>query len=136
MAGGPAFTEAFKKAWAEACARVLGGGFDRSFRIVLAIAYLAGALFLAHRAGGLSVLSLASGAAAAALFIAMPLVTIFAYVLGLSLLANLNGVPEDDDPPMRSVFAAFAIAVAIGVGFVGGAFSLPAVGDHLRMIFS
>jgi hypothetical protein len=136
MAGGPAYSESFSKAWAEACARVLGGAFDRSFRIVLGVAYGVGAAFLAHRAGGLSAGSLATGLVAAALFIAMPLVTIFAYVLGLSFLADLNGVPDDADPPMRTVFAAFAMALVAGVTFVGGAFSLPAVGAQLRMIFS
>jgi len=116
--------------------RVFGSGFDRSFRIVLALAYVAGALFLAHRGGGLAPASILTGLASMALFLMMPLVMIFSYVLGLSFLAALGGVAGDADPPMRAVFGAFAVALICGAGFVGGAFALPVVGAQLRLIFS
>ena len=128
--------EAALAAWAEARARVFGGGFDRSFRIVLALAYVGGALFLAHRGGGLSPVSIVTGLASMTLFLMMPLVVIFTYVLGLSFLAALSGLDEDADPPMHTVFAAFAVALICGAGFVGGAFALPMVGAQLRLIFS
>ncbi len=123
-------------AWAESRKRVFGAGFDRSFRIVLGLAYVAGALFLAHRAGGISPASLLSGLVAMALFLAMPLVTIFSYLLALSFIAHRIGVPEDSDPPMGAVFSAFALALVAGVIFVGCAFALPMVGAQLRQIFA
>jgi hypothetical protein len=126
---------AFTAAWNEARTRVFGSGFDRSFQIVLLGAYLAGALFLAHRGGGVAPVSVLTGLVAMALFLSMPLVTIFVYVLGLSFLAGRAGIAEEADPPMRAVFAAFAVALVAGALFVGGAFSLPAVGAQLRLIF-
>jgi hypothetical protein len=136
MAGRGAFSAGWREAWKEARTRVFGSGFDRSFRIVLLVAYLAGGLFLAHRSGVMAPSSIVAGLVAMALFLAMPLVTIFVYVLGLSYLAGRAGISEDDDPPMRAVFAAFAVALVAGVLFVGGAFSLPVVGAQLRLIFS
>lgn len=127
---------AFSAAWSEARTRVFGSGFDRSFKILLLVAYLAGALFLAYRSGGVAPSSILTGLIAAALFLAMPLVTIFVYVLGLSYIAALGGVDADADPPMRAVFAAFAVALVAGACFVGGSFSLPVVGAQLRSIFS
>ncbi len=136
MAGRGAFSAGWREAWQEARTRVFGSGFDRSFRIVLLVAYLAGGLFLAHRGGGIAPSSIVTGLVAMALFLAMPLVTIFVYMLGLSYLARLAGVPDDADPPMRAVFAAFAVALVAGACFVGGSFSLPVVGAQLRLIFS
>ncbi|MDB5644106.1 MAG: hypothetical protein JWN07_3423 [Hyphomicrobiales bacterium] len=127
---------AFTAAWDEARTRVFGSGFDRSFRMVLAVAYVAGALFLAHRAGGLAPASILTGLVAMALFLMMPLVTIFVYLFGLSFLAARAGVDEDADPPMRAVFAAFGLAIVAGVLYGAGAFALPMVGAQLRMIFS
>jgi hypothetical protein len=128
--------EAIIAAWDEATRRVFGSGFDRSFKIVLAMAYISGALFLAHRSGGIAPMSILTGLAAMALFLMMPLVMIFTYVLGLSCLAALGGIDEDADPPMRAVFAAFAMALICGTGFVAGSFSLPLIGTQLRLIFS
>ena len=128
--------QAFIAAWTEARMRVFGSGFDRSVRIVLALAYVAGALFLAHRGGGLAPASILTGLASMALFLMMPLVMIFSYVLGLSFLAALGGVDEDADPPMRAVFGAFAVALICGAGFVSAAFALPLVGAQMRLIFA
>jgi len=128
--------EAAMAAWGEATGRVFGHGFDRAFKIVLALAYVGGALFLAQRGGELAPASILTGLASMALFLMMPLVMIFSYVLGLSFLAALGGVDEDVDPPMRAVFAAFAVALMCGAGFAGAAFALPLVGAQLRLIFS
>jgi FtsH-binding integral membrane protein len=136
MADGPGSIGALGRAWGEARLRVLGGGFDRSFRMVLLAAYLAGALFLAHRSGEIAPSTILTGLVAMALFLAMPLVTIFTYVLGLSFLAGRAGLSEQADPPMRVVFAAFAVALVTGACFVGAAFWLPLVGAQLRLIFS
>lgn len=126
---------AFTAAWAESRRRVFGSGFDRSFRMILAVAYVAGAFFLAHRLGGVGPLSVLSGLVAMALFLAMPLVTIFSYLLALSFIAHRIGVAEDADPPMAAVFGAFALALVAAILFVGGSFSLPIVGAQLRLIF-
>ena len=57
----------------------------------------------------------------------MPLVTIFAYIFGLSFLAALAGIGAEEDPPMRAVLAAFAFAGLKAVCFVGAsALALPA----------
>jgi hypothetical protein len=128
--------EACTAAWAEARARVFGGGFDRSFRIVLALAYLGGALFLAQSSGGLAPVSILTGLASMTLFLMMPLVVIFTYVLGLSFLAAVSGLDGEADPPMHTVFAAFIFALICGAGFIGGTFALPLVGAQLRLIFS
>lgn len=123
-------------AWNEARTRVFGSGFDRSFGAVLACAYVAGALILAHRGGGIAPATVLTGLVATALFLAIPLVTIFAYVLGLSFLAALAGIEDAEDPPMRAVLAAFAFALAAGSLYVAAAFSLPLVGAQLRLIFA
>ena len=116
--------------------RVFGAGFDGAFRMILLVAFLAGGLFLAHRSGAMAPSSVVTGLVAMALFLAMPLVTIFVYVLGLSYIAGRAGIPDDADPPLRVVFAAFAAALAAGALFVSGSFSLPVVGAQLRLIFS
>jgi hypothetical protein len=126
----------FSAAWNEACTRVFASGFDRSLRAIVAIACVAGALFLAHRGGGVAPASVLSGLVAVALFLSMPLVTIFAYVLGLSFIAGRAGVADADDPSMPAVFVAFGLAIAVGAVYVSAAFSLPMVGAQLRLIFT
>jgi predicted membrane metal-binding protein len=121
-------------AFAEARLRVFGGGFDTSFRAVLGLAYVAGAIFLGTR-GGVGPASIAAGFVSMALFLAMPLVTIFTYLFGLSFLAHLGEVSPEADPPMRAVFAAFAVALLVAASFVSGAFALPVIGAQLRVIF-
>lgn len=132
MAGKQAFTQAL----GEARSRVFARGFDLSFRIVLAVAYVAGALFLAQRGGGLTVGAILAGLVSMALFLAMPLVMIFVYVTAISFLARITGVPDEADPSLREVALAFVFTLCFAVAFVGGISKLPVVGAQLRAIFS
>ena len=129
-------TNLMRSAFAEGRMRVFGGGFDRSFRVLLAAAVVAGGLLLAFRHPTLDLPVILVGIASMAIFVTMPFLAVTIFCTTVSLFAGWAGVAEDADPPMSTVLGACALTLVVVAAIVAAIVQVPLIGDQLRAMFA
>lgn len=115
--------------------RVFGGGLDRGFLLMLALAVAAGGFVLASRSEAAGWLALFVGLTSMAIYVAMPFIVVTVYCVFSALVSLWAGRPDPEETPMGVVLLAFAFTLPIVVALVLIVGQIPLVGAQLRGMF-
>lgn len=129
------FPDACRESLADGVRRVFGDGFDRGFKIMLALSLLVGGLALAWRHPEEGVLAIAFGFVAMAINIALPFIVVTIFCTASALILRLACPDRESDAPLPVVIGALVVTVLCVVAISWGLGHIPVVGAQLRGLF-